>query len=118
MKYFQSSDSVRKYVLEHRDAIGVGYLSQITREMNLKPLSVSYFDSAGNYVFPHAVHQANIVQKFYPYIITHYVYIFDERFENPLRLARFLSKSGIAQRYFKDAGIVPAFAKIKLIDER
>jgi len=114
--YFPSHDSVITFVKNY-DAIGIGYLSQIIREPDLKPLRISYIDSAGNYIYPRAVHQANIVRKLYPYIVTHYMYVFSKDKEAAMRLGRYLSKHGDAQRYFLNYGIAPAFAQIKIIDE-
>lgn len=117
IKFFGTSDSVINYVKSNPGSIGIGYLSQILKQPELKPLRISYTDSTGNYIFPRVVHQANIVRKLYPYIITLYIYVADEKKDAAMRLARYLSKNGNAQKYFLDQGIAPAFAKIKLIDE-
>lgn len=114
--YFPNHDSVITFVKEN-DAIGIGYLSQILKEPDLKPLRISFVDSTGQYIFPRAVHQANIVRRLYPYIVSHYIYVQSETKEAAMRLGRFLSKVGDAQRYFLNYGIAPAFAQIKLIDE-
>ncbi len=114
--YLPSSDSV-KALVKSNNVIGIGYLSQVLHDPDLRPLRISFIDSTGKYIFPHAVHQANIVRKLYPYIVSHYIYIISKKKEAAMRLGRYISKHGNAQRYFLDAGIVPAFAKIKLIDE-
>ena len=114
--YFPSQDSVKSFVKTY-DAIGIGYLSQVIRDPDLRPLRISFIDSSGKYVFPHAVHQANIVRRLYPYIVTHYIYVFSKQKEAAMRLGRYISKHAKAQKYFLDYGIAPAFAKIKLIDE-
>ena len=116
IKYLANHELVMKYVKEN-DAIGIGYLSQVNKYPDLKALRISYIDSSGKYIFPRAVHQANIVRKLYPYIVTHYIYIFSEGKEAAMRLGRYLSKNPGAQKYFLSYGIAPAFAKIKLIDE-
>jgi len=114
--YLPNHDSVKTFVKTY-DAIGIGYLSQIIKEPDLKPLRISFTDSSGRYIFPRAVHQANIVRKLYPYIVTHYIYIFSEDKEAAMRLGRYISKHGSAQKYFLDYGVAPAFAQIKIIDE-
>jgi len=114
--YFPSYDSVKSFVKTY-DAIGIGYLSQIKSDPDLRALRISYIDTSGKYIFPHTVHQANIVRRLYPYIVTHYIYVFSKEKEAAMRLGRYISKHANAQRYFLDYGIAPAFAKIKLIDE-
>lgn len=116
IKYLGNQKQVVDYV-KNNNAIGIGYLSQINKDPDLKALRISFNDSTGKYIFPHAVHQANIVRKLYPYIVTHYIYVFSEQKEAAMRLGRYLSKNAQAQRYFLGYGIAPAFAKIKLIDE-
>jgi hypothetical protein len=114
--YFPSQDSVKSFVKAY-DAIGIGYLSQVIHDPDLRPLRISYIDSNSKYVFPHAVHQANIVRRLYPYIVTHYIYVFSKQKEAAMRLGRYISKHPKSQKYFLNYGIAPAFAKIKLIDE-
>lgn len=117
LRMFSTSDSVRNYINLHPEAIGIGYLSGIVNESRFRAIAISFKDKAGNYIFPHVVHQTNIAQNFYPYVITHYAYIFDNRQDLPMRFGRFLSKAPAAQRYFNQFGIVPVFAKVKLIEE-
>ncbi|MFA6571243.1 MAG: hypothetical protein WCT77_08400 [Bacteroidota bacterium] len=116
LKMFAGGDSVRQFVLDN-DAIGIGYLSQIARNPKFKPLSIGYMDSAGKYIKPHVVHQANIVQRFYPYIVNHYVYLLEDRRNLPWWFATFIAKEAAVQRYFKEIGIVPAYANFVLIQE-
>lgn len=117
LKYYSTSDSVLKYVTANKNSIGIGYLSQLYGQADLKPIAVSYIDSAGTYEYPRSVHQANLAQKKYPYIVTHFIYLFDEKSDGALSYLRFIGKNGIAQRHFNTIGIVPAFANIKLIIE-
>jgi len=117
LKMFNSYDSVKAYIYDHVNDIGVGYLSQIVNESKFRAIAISFTDSNKKRVFPHVVHQTNIAQKLYPYIVTHYFYVLDKRQDLPMRLGRFLSKHPYAQKYFNDIGIVPAFAKIQLIEE-
>ncbi len=115
---FPTADSVNQYIRENPNSIGIGFFSNIVKDPRYKPLAISYIDSTGKYIFPHVVHQANILQRLYPYIIDHYIFLSEKENESFLALGRFLSKSGQSQRYFNEFGIVPGYAKIKLIDER
>ena len=114
--YAPNQDSVKE-IVKTKKAIGIGYLSQVIHDPDLRPLRISYIDSNGTYIFPHAVHQANIVRRLYPYIVTHYIYIISKSKDAAMRLGRYISKHGNAQKYFLNSGIAPAFAKIKLINE-
>ncbi|MGA2297217.1 MAG: substrate-binding domain-containing protein [FCB group bacterium] len=114
---FAGYDSVKKFVLQTNYAIGIGYLSQVIKDTNLKCLKIAFNDSTGKRVFPHLAHQANIVRRFYPYIVSHYVYFLEDRRNLPWWLGTFIAKEAIVQRYYKDAGIVPGYAVINLIEE-
>ncbi len=116
-KMLPSADSAMNYVKNRKNAIGIGYLSQVIKQPDLKMIRIGYNDSAGKYIYPRTVHQANIVRKLYPYIVTDYIYIFDESKNAAMRLGRYISKHGNVQKYILNWGIAPAFAKIKLIDE-
>jgi len=118
LNYLETADSVSKFVLENKNSIGIGFFSNIVKDPRYKPLAVSYIDSTGNYVFPHVVHQANILQQLYPYTLELNIFISDQDDKASLALGRFLSKSSKSQNYFNDFGIVPRYADIKLIDER
>ncbi len=113
----KNSDMVKQYVTENPNAIGIGYLSQIVKDSNFKCLMISFVDSSGKYIFPHVVHQANILRKYYPYIVNHYVYILKKQRDRAFWFAMFLEREFVVQSYFNNSGIVPAYAKIKLIEE-
>lgn len=116
-KFFVTPDSVKDFVANNKNTIGIGYLSQIIGDLRFKPLKIGFFDSTGKHIKPKSVHQAYIVQSLYPYIITHRAYLLDERKNLALWFASFISKESYVQRYFKDYGIVPTHAKIVLIKE-
>ncbi|MFC2130328.1 substrate-binding domain-containing protein [Bacteroidota bacterium] len=115
--FAKNSALVKEFVYKNSNAIGIGYLSQIVKDENLKCLRISFTDSAGKYIFPHVVHQANILRKYYPYIINHYVYILEKNKNRVYWFARFLEIEYIVQLYFNNSGIVPAYAKIRLVEE-
>lgn len=117
LKMFGSVDSVKSYIDANPNDIGIGYLSQIVQESKFRAIAISFLDSNKKYIFPHVVHQTNVAQNLYPYIVKHYIYILDKRQDLTMRFGRFLSTHPAAQKYFNEIGIVPAFAKIQLIGE-
>jgi phosphate transport system substrate-binding protein len=117
-KTFNSSDSVINYVAENNNKIGIGYLSQIYGNNKVKALKVGFINKNGNRVYPQIVHQGFIIQEKYPYINKIRVYTTEERMNKPFWFASFISKEAVVQRYLKDRGIVPEFAKFKLIREK
>ncbi len=114
--FLNSTDSVKQYIKTHQNSIGIGYLSHILSEPDIKPLSISFINEKGEYIFPRNVHQANIIQRLYPYVVTHYVMIFDENNSTANSIVNFFRYgSGIVQKYFNKIGIVPAVAKVNLV---
>lgn len=116
-KFFVTPDSVKDFVANNPNTIGIGYLSQIIGDLRFKPLKIGFEDSTGKHIKPKSVHQAYIVQSLYPYIVTHRAYLLDDRKNLALWFASFISKESYVQRYFKDFGLVPTYAKIVLIKE-
>ncbi len=113
---FAGSDSVINYVKNNSGTIGIGYLSQIAKDTNLKGIKISYIDSAGKYVFPHTVHQANVLRGNYPYIVPLKIYLLQDMKNKAFWFGMFLSKEGVVQKYFLKAGIVPVYAQIRLVE--
>ncbi len=114
---FNTCDSVQKYILSNSSAIGIGYLSQIYGNPELKALEIGYINDKGNRVFPQTVHQGFIVQGKYPYINKIRVFLKDDRMNKPFWFASFMSKEAVVQKYLKDMGIVPEYARFKLTKE-
>lgn len=112
-----SHDSVMNFVKNNRNKIGIGYLSHIVKNPEYKALKVGYTDSTGKHDMPQVVHQAYIVMRRYPFIVNYYVYLYQNRRNLPYWFATYMAKEAKVQRYFKDYGIVPAFAKFKLIKQ-
>jgi len=113
---FSGSDSVVNYVKMNPGTIGIGYLSQIAKDTNLKGIKISYVDSAGNYVFPHTVHQANVLRSNYPYIVPLRIYLLQDLRNKAFWFGMFMSKEAVVQKYFLEAGIVPVYAQIRLVE--
>lgn len=117
LKVFSSIDSVKNFVSKNPNAVGIAYLSHILGDLRFKPIPLGFYDKSGKYINPKPVHQAYIVQGLYPYIITHRIFLLEEKKDIALWFATFLSKESYIQKYFKDFGIVPTYAKIVLIKE-
>ncbi len=117
LRIFQSHDSVANYVKSNPNAIGIGYLSHLFAEPDVRALPISFVDSAGNYFYPHSVNQPNIIRKYYPYIVEYYVYVLDKLNDNSMTFARYLYNPGFPQQYFFERGIVPSNAQFRLIEE-
>lgn len=117
LRYFSTVDSVKNYVKTHKNAIGVGYLSQLYHEPDLRAVQVSFIDSTGKYQYPVSVHQANIVRGFYPYRLSHYIFLYDNKVDVASAYLRYICKNGKAQKYFNSIGIVPGFGQIRLVQD-
>jgi len=114
---FSSTDSLKSYIQKNY-AVGICYLSQIALDTNINLIKISFVDSTGKYINPKPVHQAYVLQNLYPYKIPLYAYLLENRIKSlPYWFATFLGKETKVQKYFLNSGIVPAFAKIKLIPE-
>jgi ABC-type phosphate transport system substrate-binding protein len=118
-KTFQNTDSVKLFVSSNPNAIGIGYLSHVALDTNFKLLKIGFHDdSTGKYVSPKIVHQSHIVMGNYPYVVPIYSFMLENRMKQPAwGLFSFLATDNNVQLYFKNKGIVPAFAKIQLIEE-
>lgn len=117
VKVFQTHDSVKNFVKANPNAIGIGYLSHLYAEPDLRALPISFVDSSGKYIFPHNVNQPNILRELYPYIVKHYIYVLDKLNDNSMTFARYLYNPGFAQKHFFQKGIVPSNAEFRLIEE-
>ena len=116
-KILDGHDSVKYYVKNKENSIGIGYLSHVVKNPDYKKLRIGFTDSTGNHEMPQAVHQAYIVMRRYPFIVDYYVYLFQERRDLSYWFATYMAKEARVQKYFKQYGIVPAFAKFKLIKQ-
>lgn len=128
LRYFDSPDSIVDFVASNPNAIGAVYLSKIIKDIvsaKIKPLAVGFSDSTGKYFRPRLYSQydypsgiqVNIVQRLYPYIVTYWAYMKEDRRDLPWWFGSYLAKEAKIQKIFKEYGIVPAYAKIKLIQE-
>lgn len=117
-RLLNGKDSVINYVKNNENVIGIGYLSQIIGRTDLKPLRVGFInDSTDKHVYPQVVHQAYIVMRKYPWIVTYYAYLLKDKRDLPYWFATYLAKENVIQKYFLDYGLVPTYAKFKLIPQ-
>lgn len=117
LQLFSTVDSLLLFVKNKPNAIGIGYLSHIFRNLDFKPIAIGYTDTTGKYITPKPVHQAYIVQGLYPYIIT-YKAMFLKNFKDlPFWFAMYISREASSTKYLTEAGVVPKYARFKLIKE-
>lgn len=117
-KILDDVDSVKSWVRNNENSIGIGYLSQVVGDPHYKVMRVGYYnDSTKTHQYPQVVHQAYILMRKYPFIVRYYVYLLKDRRDLPFWFATYVAKEAEAQKYFKDFGLVPTYAKFKLIQQ-
>ncbi len=118
-KTVQTADSVLEITKANPNVIGIGYLSRVALDTNLKLLKIGFkIDSTGKYVTAKIVHQSHIVMGNYPFIVPIYTFMLENRTQQPAwGLFSFLARDTQVQQYFLNAGIVPGFGKFELIQE-
>lgn len=118
MIFFATVDSVKKYIASHQTAIGVSYLSHVAKDTaNFKILKVGYTDSTNKYVRGKTVHQSLVYLEKYPFPVRIIGYLQEDARNLPYGVLSYLATEGVPQRRFLDAGIVPAYARIRLIED-
>lgn len=121
-KYVRSlpnTDDVYKAVQNDNSLIGVGYLSQLAKDQNVKLLKVSFTNAKGEFIRPKPVHAAYLIQGQLPYIVPIYFVLRDKpnMYNLPSGFMQFIARTGTVQKTFLDAGIEPAYAKFNLIEQ-
>jgi len=115
VKLLPNSDSVYQYVKAHPFALGVGYLSQVALDSSVKMLRVGFVDTTGAYVYPTRYpHQSLIVLGLYPYVVPIRGILREDVRNLPWGVFMFLERDPEATMFYKDRGIVPTFAVIKI----
>ncbi|MEN3026874.1 MAG: substrate-binding domain-containing protein [Chlorobiota bacterium] len=117
LRLLPTADSVLAYVTTVPWSIGVGYLSQTAHLTSIRAIELGYIDSAGTYVSPKPVHQSYVLLRKYPYVVPIYAYLRDDLRNLAWTVATFLGTDAEVQRHFLQRGIVPAFARIRLVPE-
>lgn len=118
LQFVETHADVRRAVLEGgAHAIGIGYLSAIAADTaHVRALRIGFADSTGKYIAPKLVHQAYVYLQQYPYPVAIQGIMAEDRRSLPWGVFSFLSRNAEVQKYFRDIGIVPAFAKIRLVE--
>lgn len=105
-------------------AIGVGLLSQIASDTNVRALRIGFWRDSldqqrpAGYVYPALVHQANIVQDKYPYITTLTGFLLEDLNNSlPRGFFQYLRNDTTATYFFKNAGIVPSNVVFRLVQQ-
>ncbi len=115
VELFENLDELKKHVATNSSIIGIGYLSQLINDQQFKLIRLGFdSDTLNKYITPKPVHQGYIVQDLYPYKVSYYAYLLEDRQNLPFWFGTYLAKQEKVQKLFLDKGIVPAFARIKL----
>jgi len=115
VELFGDMEQLKKQVESNNSIIGVAYLSHLINDDRFKMIELGFtVDSTKEFIRPKPVHQGYIVQDLYPYKVTYWGYLLEDRQDLPFWFVTYLAKQTIAQQHFLNEGIVPAFAQIKL----
>ncbi len=112
-EYFQSVDTLIQFV-KNNNAVGVALMSQVDSDTTLKMLRLGFTNSDNKRIYPQTVHPGYIVQNKYPYKVTYYAYLKEDRRNLPFWFARYIEQDKEIQQYFLKAGILPEYAKLVL----
>lgn len=112
-----SNDEISE-LLKSPENLVLTYFSNVLNDEDIKSLRVGFSDSTGKYIEPKfVIHQSTLLRGFYPYTVDYWVYLLEERQNLPYWFASYFAKEEKIQKYFLSRGIVPAFARIRLIPE-
>lgn len=115
--YVGTADSVKQYVRMHANTIGVGLLSEMIKDTSeFKLLGIKYTDKDANRRSM-LVEQSAVYREMYPFPVKIESYLLEDLRNLPLGVASFLAYETLPQQYFLKQGIVPAYARIQLIEE-
>lgn len=117
LKLFSTVDSVKMYVKNTPNSLGIAYLNNVVRNLDFLTIPIGFHDSTGKYITPKPVHQAYVIQGLYPYIVTFRAMFFEEFKNLPFWFGVHVAREAVVTRYLKEAGVVPTYAKFKLIKE-
>ena len=111
-----SYDSVSLAVRKETSMLGLGYLSQVSRDRSVKAIRLSYTNEFGDHEYPKPVHVSYLIMGKYPFTVPVYVYLKDKpnQFNLPSGFMQYLTRNGEAQKAILAAGIEPGYAKFSL----
>lgn len=109
-------DSVSLAVRKEKSMLGLGYLSQVSRDTTVKAIRLSYTNAQGDHEYPKPVHVSYVIMEKYPYPVPVYVYLKDKpnQYNLPSGFMQFLTRNGDAQKAILASGIEPGYAKFRL----
>lgn len=117
IKMFSTTDSVKLFVKNNPNAIGVAYYHSLIKDTNYKSIRIGFTDSTGNYKYPETIHPANFLQGNYPYVVTFKVMKSLKTLNLSHWFTMFVSKEAKVTTYLKECGLIPSYAKFVLIKE-
>lgn len=115
-----SGDSVLHTIARGEGDIGIALLSQLQRKkklLSLRPIRVVIQDSTTGDRVAIMPHVATIVKERYPFRVPIYGYLFESARNFPYGVVASLAFEAKPQRAMLDAGIVPAYAKLQLVEQ-
>ncbi len=114
-----TGDSAIAQISQRKSDIGVALLSQYLRkkavDTSLRALRIVVRDTATGDLIAVAPHAATIVKETYPYRVPIYGYLFETARNFPFGVIASIAQEPRPQRAMLNAGIVPGYAKIKLV---
>lgn len=117
VQFVGTTDSVKRYVRMHANTIGVGLLSELIKDTSeFKLLGIKYTDKDANRRSM-LVEQSAVYREMYPFPVKIESYLLEDLRNLPMGVASFLAYETLPQQYFLKQGIVPAYARIQLIEE-
>lgn len=111
-----SYDSVSLAVRKEPSMLGLGYLSQVSKDRSVKAVRLGYTNEFGDHEYPKPVHVSYLIMGKYPFPVPVYVYIKDKpnQYNLPSGFMQFITRNGDAQKAILAAGIEPGYAKFSL----
>lgn len=109
-------DSVSYAVRKDPGMLGLGYLSQVTKDRAIKAIRLSYTNAQGDHEFPKPVHVSYLIMGKYPFPVPIYVYLKDRpnQFNLPSGFMQFITRNADVMKAILAAGIEPGYGKFSL----
>lgn len=115
-----TGDSTIAVVRQGKSDVGVALLSQFLRQKavdpSLRALRIVVRDTATGDRIAVAPHAATIVKETYPYRVPIYGYLLETARNFPYGVIASIAQEPRPQRAMLNAGIVPGYAKIQLVE--
>jgi ABC-type phosphate transport system substrate-binding protein len=111
-----SYDSVSYAVRKEPVMLGLGYLSQVTKDRSVKAIRLSYTNAQGDHEFPKPVHVSYLIMGKYPFPVPVYIYLKDRpnQFNLPSGFMQYMTRNGDVMKAILASGIEPGYGKFSL----